>query len=187
MKRALALVLGLFVGAQAAQAQPADQRVAFDFSFEAIDGAPMQLAPYRGKVLLVVNTASRCGFTPQYEGLEALWQRYKDRGLVVIGVPSNDFGGQEPGSNQEIAEFCDTHYRITFPLTAKTVVKGEDAHPFYRWAAAQEQGSRPKWNFHKYVIGRDGRLIESFTSLTGPDSEALKKTIDAAISVTEAQ
>lgn len=167
----------LFIGF-ASSAYAAD-KTAYDFSFEAIDGSPMPLSAYKGKVLLVVNTASECGFTPQYAGLEKLYSAYKDQGLVILGVPSNDFGGQEPGSNDEIKEFCESRFRITFPLTGKTVVKGDDAHAFYQWVSAQT--ASPKWNFYKYLIARDGTLIESYSSATTPDSDTLKEAIEAAL------
>lgn len=155
---------------------------AYDFSFSGIDDLPVPLAQYKGKVLLVVNTASECGFTPQYEGLEALWQRYKDKGLVIIGVPSNDFGGQEPGNNAEIKQFCASKYAITFPLMGKVHVKGKDAHPFYKWAAEVKQGGgAPSWNFHKYLIGANGQMLDYFSSITGPSSDALKNAIEKAL------
>ncbi len=164
-------------------AHAADQD-AYAFSFTAIDDSPMPLAAYRGKVLLVVNTASECGFTPQYEGLETLYQTYKDQGLVILGVPSNDFGGQEPGSNEQVKEFCALRH-ITFPLAGKQVVSGDDAHPFYKWAGEQVGVlGRPKWNFHKYLIGRNGALIDYFHSTTKPDSDALKSAIEKALAVT---
>jgi glutathione peroxidase len=178
------LMLGWVLGATQASADAAEamKRTAFDFSFEAIDGSPMPLKAYAGKVLLVVNTASDCGFTGQYEGLEALWQAYKDKGLVVIGVPSNDFGGQEPGSNAEIKQFCESRYRVTFPMAGKTVVKGKDAHPFYGWAEAALDGDgTPSWNFHKYLIGRDGKVKDYFSSMTGPSASSLKKAVEAAL------
>jgi len=144
----LAICLGLRTGPK-----PAAAGSAHDFSFTAIDGEALPLSTFRGKVLLVVNTASRCGFTRQYEGLQALWNDYRDRGLVVLGVPSNDFGGQEPGSDPDISEFCTVNFHVDFPLTAKTPVRGQNAHPFYRWAA-REVGALgvPRWNFHKYLV-----------------------------------
>jgi glutathione peroxidase len=163
------------------------QTSALDFTFEAINGKPLPLAQYRGKVLLVVNTASQCGYTPQYEALQKLWQTYKDRGLVVIGVPSNDFGGQEPGSEAEIAGFCKGVYGVTFPLTAKYHVKGREAHPFFKWAAG-EAGSKgaPFWNFHKYLIGADGRLAAWFPTATAPDADLVVKTIERELASVKA-
>ncbi len=152
------------------------------FSFTGITGEPLPLDQFAGKVVLVVNTASKCGFTPQYEGLQALWQRYRERGLVVLGVPSNDFGGQEPGSDAEIQSFCAVNFDIDFPMTAKTVVSGGDAHPFYAWARDQAGfiGS-PKWNFHKYLIDPEGRFVSWFSSVTGPDAARLIKAIEEAL------
>jgi glutathione peroxidase len=156
--------------------------LAYDFSFEAIEGGAMPLAKWRGKVLLIVNTASFCGFTPQYQGLQALWQRYEQRGLVVIGVPSNDFGAQEPNSEAEILGFCKGAYNVTFPLTSKQVVAGTQAHPFYRWAVETLGGSAaPKWNFHKYLVGRDGKLIAAFATRVAPDAPELGQAIEAAL------
>lgn len=155
---------------------------AWDFSFVGIDGQPLPLADYRGKALLIVNTASQCGFTPQYKGLEELAEKYRERGLVVLGVPSNDFGGQEPGSSGEIKQFCELNYGVQFRLTEKTKVAGEDAHPFYRWAAA-ELGplAKPRWNFHKYLIAPDGRLTDWFSTITKPDSPRVIKAVESVL------
>lgn len=169
----------------AGSAMTAVAKTAYDFTFTGIDGRPMPLAQFKGKVLLVVNTASECGYTPQYEGLEELWKAYGDKGLVIVGVPSNDFGGQEPGSAAEIATFCKINYGVTFPLADKTVVKGKDAHPFYQWAGEQAgMLGRPKWNFHKYLIGRDGRFIDWFSTQTKPMGPKIRAAVDAALSPT---
>lgn len=158
---------------------------AHDFSFESIDGSPLPLAEFRGKAVLVVNTASRCGFTKQYAGLQKLYDTYKDRGLVVLGVPANNFANQEPGTEAEIKKFCEGVYRITFPLTEKTDVIGRRAHPFYQWTAAQKKGgvffSTPRWNFHKYLIAPDGTLAGSFAPAVAPESEGLRRAIEAAL------
>lgn len=156
---------------------------AHDYSFTTLIGEkPLPLAQFRGKVVLIVNTASNCGFTKQYEGLEKLYARYRERGLVILGVPSNDFGGQEPGSAEQIAEFCKLNYGVTFPMASKQVVSGDSAHPFYLWARETLGfGTGPKWNFHKYLIGRDGTLLDHFNSTTSPDSERLMNAIDAAL------
>lgn len=157
---------------------------AYEFSFHTLVGhKPLPLSTYRGKVLLIVNTASQCGFTSQYAGLEKLYEKYKDRGLVILGVPSNDFGGQEPGSEQEIASFCQINYGVSFPMASKEVVSGKNAHPFYLWARQQLGfGTAPKWNFHKYLINRQGQLINYFYTPTAPDStrfiKALEKVLD---------
>ena len=141
------------------------------------DGKPMPLCQYAGKVILVVNTASFCGFTSQYEGLEKLYAQLKDRGLVVLGFPSNDFGEQEPGSDKEIADFCRLTYGVEFPMVAKTTVKGRDANPFYQ-KLAELTGSKPRWNFHKYLINRDGTQVVAYTSFTKPEDKDLLKKID---------
>jgi glutathione peroxidase len=155
---------------------------AFDYAFDAIEGGKMPLAQWRGKALLVVNTASFCGYTPQYEGLQKLWERYEAKGLVVVGVPSNDFGGQEPKAESEILGFCKGAYNVTFPLTTKVVVKGAEAHPFYLWAReALGPTSAPSWNFHKYLVGRDGRVIAGYASDIEPLSPELIKAIEAAL------
>ena len=160
----------------------ADPRTAWDFNFTSIDGKPMPLADFKGKVLLVVNTASFCGFTKQYEALQVLNAKYEKQGFNVIGVPSNDFGGQEPKAEGEIKEFCEGMFGVTFPLTGKNVVSGDEAHPFYKWAREQLGWlNAPKWNFHKYLVGRDGKLVTSFFSSTAPDADRLIKAVEAEL------
>lgn len=136
---------------------------------------------FAGRVLLVVNTASQCGFTPQYEGLEALYRRLADRGFAVLGFPSNDFMGQEPGTEEEIAEFCRTQYGVAFPMFEKIRVRGQEAHPFYRALTEAAGGKAPRWNFHKYLIGRDGRLIAQYPSNVRPDDPELLAAVEAAL------
>lgn len=159
----------------------------YDFSFKTlVGGKPMPLSNYSGKVLLIVNTASQCGFTPQYEGLEKLYETYKDKGFVIIGVPSNDFGAQEPGSSEEIAHFCKLNYGVSFPMASKEIVSGDNAHPFYKYAKKKLGfGTAPKWNFHKYAINRKGVLIDYFNSTTSPDSSRVKSAIESALSEAE--
>lgn len=155
---------------------------AFDFEFSGIDGKPMKLADWRGKALLIVNTASFCGYTKQYAGLQELWTRYEKAGLVVIGVPSNDFGEQEPKSEGEIKTFCQGAFGVKFPLTSKQHVIGPNAHPFYKWAAeAMGPAGVPNWNFHKYLIGRDGRLLRSFSTKLPPMSNEITGRIEKAL------
>jgi glutathione peroxidase len=155
---------------------------AFDHEFDAIEGGKLPLAQWRGKVLLVVNTASFCGFTPQYEGLQKLWERYEAKGLVVLGVPSNDFGEQEPKAEAEILGFCKGAFGVTFPLTTKVAVKGAEAHPFYVWAReALGSADAPRWNFHKYLVGRDGKLIAGYGSNVEPLSSEVTKAVEAAL------
>jgi len=156
------------------------------FSFTTIDGKTLPLADYRGKVLVIVNTASLCGFTPQYDELQKLYERYKDKGLVVLGVPCDNFGGQEPDDEKAIKKFTSEKFHITFPLTAKTNVTGDNAHPFYNWAAKQPNsgllGASPRWNFHKYLIGRDGQLLDSFISTVSPLSSTMIDAVEKALS-----
>lgn len=157
---------------------------AYDFTFQGIDGKPIALAEWRGKPILVVNTASFCGYTKQYAGLQALWSKYREAGLIVLGVPSNDFADQEPKSESEIKTFCQGAFGVTFPLAAKQHVTGADAHPFYKWAAdAMGPSGLPNWNFHKYLIGRDGRLLRSFSTQLDPQSEEIDTWVVKALSV----
>ena len=172
----LLVFLGFNQGNSYAEAYP-DGTNAFSFSFESIDGSQMDLSQFKGKALLVVNTASLCGFTGQYEGLQSLWEEYKDKGLVVIGVPSNNFKGQEPGSDGEIKEFCETTFGIDFPMTTKVNVTGEDVHPFYVWANSQS-GQAPKWNFYKYLIAPDGSYQKIFSMMTKPNAGKIIKAIE---------
>jgi glutathione peroxidase len=173
------MLFGLFgfSGGPAMAADPAAS--AHDFAFTSIEGAPLPLSDFQGKVVLLVNTASRCGFTPQYEDLQAVWERYRERGLVVLGVPSNDFGGQEPGSEAEIKQFCEVNFSVDFPLTSKEHVVGDQTHAFYRWAAAQLGfAAKPRWNFHKYLIGPDGELVDWFATTTKPTASKVTKAIE---------
>jgi glutathione peroxidase len=155
---------------------------AHDYAFTSIDGTPLPLSAFKGKAVLVVNTASQCGLTPQYSGLETLWADYRDKGLVVLGVPSNDFGAQEPGAESEIKTFCETRFGIDFPMTAKEDVIGPGAHPMYKWLAGElGEDAAPKWNFHKYLIARDGTIAGVFGPRTTPDDAAMNAEIDKAL------
>ncbi|MET0274969.1 MAG: glutathione peroxidase [Phenylobacterium sp.] len=159
-----------------------DNGSAYDFAFKSLGGGPLPLTSFQGKAVLVVNTASKCGLTPQYEGLESLYADKKGEGLVVLGVPCNQFAGQEPGSEAEIAEFCQTRFNVDFPMTAKVEVKGPDAHPFYKWARERlGEPAEPVWNFHKILIGRDGQPVRAFDPRTEPSSEELVAAIDEAL------
>lgn len=153
---------------------------AYDFSFHTLRGhEPLPLSSFQGKVLMIVNTASKCGFTPQYAQLEKLYEQYKDRGFVILGIPANDFGGQEPGTEKEIENFCQVNYGVTFPMASKEVVSGKNAHPFFLWARQQLGfGSSPKWNFHKYIISRNGELKDYFYSTTSPESKKIVKVVE---------
>jgi glutathione peroxidase len=148
----------------------------YDFEASSIDGQPAPLAAHRGKVLLIVNTASACGFTPQFEGLEQLWQNHREQGLVVLGFPCNQFGGQDPGENTEIAGFCQKNYGVSFPMMAKVKVNGDDAHPLWQWLKAEAPGilgtEGIKWNFTKFLVGRDGHVIKRFAPNDSPKSMA---------------
>jgi glutathione peroxidase len=155
----------------------------YDFEALSIDGKPAHLSTQRGKVLLIVNTASRCGFTPQFAGLEKLWQDYRDRGLVIVGFPSNEFGGQDPGSNEEIASFCELNYGVTFPMMAKVKVNGTDAHPAWKWLKAEAPGmlgtEAIKWNFTKFLVGKDGQVIRRYAPNDSPES--MRQDIEQAL------
>jgi len=155
---------------------------AHDFAFTSIEGEPMPLSAFEGKAILVVNTASLCGFTHQYDDLQALWDRYRDRGLVVVGVPSNDFGEQEPGTADQIKEFCELNFNVDFPLTTKQHVAGPEAHPFYLWTA-EELGdeAKPRWNFHKYLVGPDGQLAAWFSTQTSPTSQPVFDAVERVL------
>ena len=155
----------------------------YDFEALSIQGKPAHLSTQRGKVLLIVNTASACGFTPQFAGLEKLWEDYRDRGLVIVGFPSNEFGGQDPGSNDEIASFCQLNYGVSFPMMAKVKVNGADAHPLWQWLKAQAPGllgtEGVKWNFTKFLVGRDGKVLKRYAPNDAPGT--LRKDIERAL------
>ena len=150
-----------------------------EFTMKSIDGKPTSLASYKGKVVLAVNVASQCGYTPQYAGLEALYKKYKDKGLVIAGFPANNFGAQEPGTDDEIKTFCDRTYKVTFPIFSKISVKGADQAPLYQYLT--QKGGEVKWNFAKFLVGKDGRVIKKFDSGVEPSSEELAKAIEAAL------
>ena len=156
-------------------------KLVYEFEFNGIDGNKIKLSNFKNKVLVVVNVASRCGYTPQYEDLQMLWSNYKNKNLVVIGVPTNNFK-QEPGNNKEIKDFCETNFGINFPMTEKISVIGKDAHPFYKWAKKNHGiGAIPKWNFHKIVIGKNGKVIDTFASFTKPSSDKFLNLIEKEI------
>ena len=156
----------------------------YDFEFKSIDGKKLKLSQYQNKVLLIVNTASRCGFTPQYNALQSLWDEYKNRGLIVIGVPSGDFGNQELTTDKKIKDFCEVNFNINFPMTTRSHVKGPEAHPFYKWANKHVGFTgTPRWNFHKFLIGPKGNLIDWFASTTRPNSLKIKTKIEQQLSL----
>ena len=155
---------------------------AADFTLRSIDGTPLPMKKFAGHPVLLVNVASACGFTPQYAGLQKLHEKYGSKGLVVLGVPSNDFGAQEPGSEKEIKQFCETSFGVNFPMAAKERVIGGKAHPLYRWIAEQlGEGGAPKWNFHKYLISKDGELLEAWGSRTTPEAPEVAAAIEKAL------
>jgi glutathione peroxidase len=168
-----------------ALAQAAVSRItAYAFSFAALAGGEIRLADFAGKPVMVVNSASLCGFTPQYARLQQLWTEFHDRGLMIVGVPSNDFGGQEPGGATEIAATAQHQYGVKFPIAAKAVVKGPNAHPFYRWAADARPKDVPRWNFHKYLIGRDGYIADVFPETVEPSDTRVKTAIARTLAET---
>lgn len=176
-----ALAFGVYAGQQTRQSKPAEPESLHDFVMEDIDGKAQALAKYRGKVVLVVNVASRCGLTPQYEGLEKLYRSYKDKGLVILGFPANDFNGQEPGTNEEIKAFCTGKYDVTFPMFSKISVLGPDKHPLYQWLVDSTDDTEVDWNFHKFLVDRDGKVIARFPARTKPDDKALTTAILLAL------
>ena len=154
-------------------------KLAYDFKFRDLDGSALSLSEYKGKVVVVVNVASQCGFTNQYEDMQNVWEQYQAKGIVMLGVPSNDFGKQEPGSNEDIKNFCEAKFGITFPMTEKVSVKGTDAHPFYIWAEKNHGKSAvPKWNFHKIIINKEGKIEKTFSSITNPSSKKFIEVIE---------
>ena len=165
-----------------AVASETTNKSAHGFIFKSIDGEHLPLSSFSGKAVLLVNTASYCGFTSQYTDLQDLWKRYQGRGLVVLGVPSDDFGGQEPGAEAEIKTFCEVNFDVDFPLTEKVQVKGVAAHPFYKWAAAEfGMVAKPRWNFHKYLVTPDGQLADWFSRPTSPVSARVIKAVEAVL------
>ena len=155
------------------------EKLAYNFKFNDLDGTPLSLASYKNKVIVIVNVASQCGFTGQYEDMQKIWEKYQEKGLVMLGVPSNDFGGQEPGNNEEIKNFCEAKFGITFPMTEKVSVKGSKAHPFYIWAKENHGKSAvPKWNFHKILVDKSGKIHETFSSVTNPSSKKFIRVLE---------
>ena len=181
-RHVLALLAGSVATPALAQTPGMSRMTAYAFSFSGLNGGDIRLADYAGKPIMVVNTASLCGYTPQYAGLQALWTRYRDRGLVIVGVPSNDFGAQEPGGVSDIEHTAHQGYGVTFPLSAKAEVKGASPHPFYKWAASERPLETQRWNFHKYLVGRDGHVVGSFPSEIEPMDPRVIAAIEHEIS-----
>ena len=160
------------------------ESVFFDYNIKSLDGNNIELSDYKKKAILLVNVASNCGFTKQYTELQELWEKYKDSGLVVLGVPSNQFGGQEPGTNEEIKKFCEVNFNISFPITDKVDVKGKNAHPIYVWAKDNfGKSAVPKWNFHKILINTDGKIQDTYSSLTKPNSKKITQEIEKILNI----
>ena len=174
------MLLGLALGAMAFGASSV-----YDFTLNSIDGAATPLSSFKGKVVLLVNVASKCGYTPQYAGLEKLYEAYKDKGFVIVGVPANNFGAQEPGSNEEIKTFCSRNYNVTFPMMGKVSVKGTDTTPLYQYLTGNSANSKTageiKWNFTKFLVDKKGNVINRFESAVTPDAAELVKALEAAL------
>jgi len=179
MKRLFVLIAILGMSVMAAD------KTVYDFTLNSIDGQPTALSLFKGKVALLVNVASRCGYTPQYTALQSIYEKYKDRGFVIVGIPANNFGGQEPGTNQEIKTFCSAKYHVTFPMMAKVSVKGSDITPLYQFltdkTAHPETGGEIGWNFTKFLVGPDGKVIARFDSAVEPDSPRITEAIEKAL------
>jgi len=176
LKLFLLLIMISFLGNEVSASY---DKLAYDFKFKDLDGSALNLSEYKGKVIVVVNVASQCGFTNQYEDMQNVWEQYQAKGIVILGVPSNDFGKQEPGSNEDIKNFCEAKFGITFPMTEKVSVKGTDAHPFYIWAEKNHGKSAvPKWNFHKIIINKEGKIEKTFSSMTNPSSKKFIEVIE---------
>ena len=158
------------------------EKLAYDFKFKDLDGSQLSLSEYKGKIIIAVNVASQCGFTKQYDDMQDIWEKYQSKGIIMLGIPSNDFGGQEPGTSTEIKNFCESKFGITFPMTEKVSVKGSKAHPFYVWARENHGKSAiPKWNFHKIIIDKSGKVSETFSSMTNPSSKKFIKFLEDLI------
>ena len=158
------------------------EKLAYDFQFKDLDGSALNLSEYKGKVIIIVNVASQCGFTKQYEDMQNIWENYQSKGIVMLGIPSNDFGKQEPGTSEEIKNFCEAKFGITFPMTEKVSVKGTESHPFYIWARENHGKSAiPKWHFHKIIVGRNGKIDDTFASITNPSSKKFIEAIEKSI------
>ena len=172
-------MISLFVKALSADYE----KLAYDFKFNDLDGSALHLSEYTGKIIVVVNVASQCGFTNQYEDMQKIWEKYQKKGVIMLGIPSNDFGNREPGNSKAIKNFCESKFGITFPMTEKVSVKGVNAHPFYVWAKENYGKSAiPKWNFHKIIINKSGKIENTFTSFTKPSSKKFISVLEKTIS-----
>ena len=189
MNKSLTLMTALAIGVIAVgvrgRAEEKPVKSVYDFQMKNIDGKDVKLSEFRGKVVLIVNVASHCGYTPQYTGLQALYQKYKDKGFVVLGFPANNFGAQEPGADPEIKTFCTSKYSVTFPMFSKISVKGDDKHPFYQFLTSKEtdpeHAGEITWNFNKFLIGKDGKIVARFESKDTPEGEKVTQAIEQAL------
>jgi glutathione peroxidase len=178
-RKYLLILIGLVMFSFLDKVEAKYDKLFFDLNIKNIDNKILDLSDYKGKTVLLVNVASRCGFTKQYSGLQELYEKYKEKNFIILGVPSNQFGGQEPGSNEEIKDFCETNFNITFPITDKIDVKGDNAHIIYKWAKENHGNSTvPKWNFHKILINKEGKIHDTFSSFTEPLSNKIIKQIE---------
>lgn len=186
MKLAALVSIALVMAAVSRPSAAADIKSPLDFTMESIDGKPVELSKYKGNVVLIVNVASKCGLTPQYKQLEAVYTKYKDQGLLVLGFPANEFGKQEPGKNEEIAQFCSSKYNVDFPMFSKIVVKGADMNPLYQFLTSKDTNpgfeGDIKWNFEKFLVGRDGKVIKRFAPPIKPDDPQVTTAIEAELS-----
>ena len=183
LKKTKKLLLFIMLSFLGSKANADYKKLAYDFVFKDLDGNTLSLSEYKAKIIVVINVASQCGFTSQYEDMQKVWEKYQKKGVIIIGVPSNDFGNQEPGNNKEIKDFCEAKFGISFPMTEKVSVKGPEAHPFYIWARENHGRSAiPKWNFHKIIIDKNGKIAETFASITSPSSKKFIKALDKLIS-----
>lgn len=177
--------IGLFTTSTATEIKPVSATSIYEFEVQDIDGNNVSLGKYKGKVVMVVNTASKCGYTPQYEGLQNIYTKYKEKGFVILGFPANNFGGQEPGTNEEIKDFCTLKYKVSFPMFAKISVKGEDQHPLYTYLTSEQSnpgfGGEITWNFNKFLIDANGEIVARFASKETPESAEVTKAIEAAL------
>jgi len=181
-KNFLLILITLFMFSFFEKANAKYEKLFFDLSIKSNNNEIINLNEFKGKIILLVNVASKCGFTNQYNGLQTLYEKYKEKGFVVIGIPSNQFGAQEPGSNEQIKDFCETNFNITFPITDKVDVKGKNAHPLYKWAKENYGNSTvPKWNFHKILINKEGKIQDTFNSFIAPLSDKITKQIELAL------
>jgi len=182
LKKFRIFILSIMISVSGNNANADYEKIAYDFNFKDLDGSPLNLSEYRGKVIVAINVASQCGFTSQYEDMQQVWEKYRSKGIIILGIPSNDFGKQEPGSNEDIKNFCEAKFGISFPMTEKVSVKGSEAHPFYIWARENYGKSAiPKWNFHKIIIDKNGKIAETFSSITNPSSKKFIKTLEKLI------